>query len=819
MRLLYLLVIFFIQINLYAKQDTVSLQLNWLHQFQFAGFYVAKEKGFYKEKGLYVNLLEFDKSDVIKKITQREVDFGVGKSSLIVKNNTNPNIAMIMPIFQSSPSVLITTNPSIQKIKDFRNKKIMITNDEMSAISINSMLVTAGLTHGDYQVVPHAFNTQDLIDKKVDAMACYTSNEPYIFTKKNVYFKVFNPCKYGLNFYGDILFTSKEFIKENPSLVKNFYYASKEGWLYALSHIEETAQLIYEKYNSQNKSLEHLIFEGRELKKLAFDNENKFGTFNSQKIDKIVEIYKLFNLIPQNYKLDNLVDPLGIAKTHVHIGVLANRGKEISSKQWSQIAEFLTKTIPGYFFHIITLSFKDIDKAIADEKIDFILTNTMNYMQLKHKYQISSIATLENLNYKNKKPVKYFGSVIFTRAERDDINSIKDIKGKKFAAVNENSFGGWVMAKKEMKNHNIVLDKNAVIFSQNQDAVVYDVLNKKVDVGSVRTNILELMELEKKIDIKDFKIISEKKYEDFPYLVSTDLYPEWPFAKLKHTSEVLSLEVLKTLISISNKSIEAEEATIYGWTIPLQYTKVDNLLKELELPPYDNVDVNLKHIFNKYQSVIFVIICILIILLAVLIHVSIKNRFLKEFGKKLEIKVRKRTKELHQFNRKLKLLANTDELTGIDNRRNFYKKMTQYIKISKRNNTPLFYLSLDLDFFKKVNDTYGHLTGDEVLKHFTNTINENLRESDLFGRVGGEEFGLCLQNTTLKGSKIIAEKIRTMVEKNPFVDKHNKEILITVSIGLAQYKKEYEINDLIKVADCALYEAKENGRNQIVIYT
>ena len=100
------------------------------------------------------------------------------------------------------------------------------------------------------------------------------------------------------------------------------------------------------------------------------------------------------------------------------------------------------------------------------------------------------------------------------------------------------------------------------------------------------------------------------------------------------------------------------------------------------------------------------------------------------------------------------------------------------------------------------------MTGDEVLKHFTNTINENLRESDLFGRVGGEEFGLCLQNTTLKGSKIIAEKIRTMVEKNPFVDKHNKEILITVSIGLAQYKKEYEINDLIKVADCALYEAK-----------
>lgn len=818
MRLFSLFIIFLLQINLSAKQDTISLQLSWLHQFQFAGFYIAKEKGFYKEKGLHVKLLEFDKNDIPQKVLQREVDFGVGRSSLIVKNNTNSNIAMIMPIFQSSPSILITTDPTIQKIKDFKNKKIMITNSEINSFTINAMLSTAGLINEDYKVVPHSFKLQDLIDKKTDAMACYISNEPYILTQKNKYFKVFNPSQHGLDFYGDILFTTQELLKEKPILVQNFYDASREGWLYALNHIEETAQLIYEKYNSQNKSLEHLIFEGKELKKMAFDKDGNFGKFNSQKIDKIVEIYKLFNLIPQNYKLNHLVDPLGFTKTHVHIGVLANRGKEISSQQWEMIAEFLTKSIPGYFFHITTLAFKDVDPAIVNKKIDFILTNTMKYMQLKHKYQISSIATLENLNYENKKRLKYFGSVIFTRADRNDINAIKDIKDIKFEAVSKDSFGGWVMAKKEMMDNGIELDKRRVIFSQNHDAVVYDVLNKKVDVGTVRTNILELMELENKIDLKDFKIISEKKYEDFPYLVSTELYPEWPFAKLKHTSEELSLEVLKALISISNKSTEAEEATIYGWTIPLQYTKVDNLLKELKLPPYDDIDVSFKDIYNKYQSVIFIIICILIVFLAFLIHIIIKNRFLKEFGKKLEVKVRARTNELHQINKKLKLLANTDELTGIDNRRNFYKKVTQYIKIAKRNSTPLFYLSLDLDFFKKINDTYGHLVGDKVLKYFTKTIKNQLRESDLFGRVGGEEFGICLQNTSLKGSKIMVEKIRIKLEKNPFVDKEGNKIFITVSIGLAQYKSEYELNDLIKASDYVLYKAKNNGRNQVVIY-
>jgi diguanylate cyclase (GGDEF)-like protein len=189
---------------------------------------------------------------------------------------------------------------------------------------------------------------------------------------------------------------------------------------------------------------------------------------------------------------------------------------------------------------------------------------------------------------------------------------------------------------------------------------------------------------------------------------------------------------------------------------------------------------------------------------------------LKNFNKLLEEKVNERTQELHKINKKLKLLANTDELTSIDNRRHFFHKINEYIKLAKRNLTPLTYLSLDIDHFKRVNDTYGHQVGDEILKLFTTSVKNSLREIDLFGRVGGEEFAVCLQNTPIEGAKIIAEKIRKNVQKNFYMHK-GEEIHITVSIGMAQYDFTCKLNQLMKKADDAMYAAKKNGRNRIEI--
>jgi diguanylate cyclase (GGDEF)-like protein len=121
---------------------------------------------------------------------------------------------------------------------------------------------------------------------------------------------------------------------------------------------------------------------------------------------------------------------------------------------------------------------------------------------------------------------------------------------------------------------------------------------------------------------------------------------------------------------------------------------------------------------------------------------------------------------------------------------------------------------IDIDFFKKVNDTYGHNVGDEILKEFSSTIKNELRTTDIFARWGGEEFIILFINTNINQAKIVSEKIRMVIEKNQFI----KNINITCSIGLSQYQnsKKETINSFIQKADDALYKAKQTGRNQVI---
>ena len=144
------------------------------------------------------------------------------------------------------------------------------------------------------------------------------------------------------------------------------------------------------------------------------------------------------------------------------------------------------------------------------------------------------------------------------------------------------------------------------------------------------------------------------------------------------------------------------------------------------------------------------------------------------------------------------------------------KLSERYFSIAKRNETPLSLLSLDIDWFKDVNDTYGHDVGDEVLKLFTRTIETTLRESDVFGRLGGEEFSILLQNTNSQHALYLAEKIRMTIEKTPYVDKNGTLIKFTVSIGVTTMNEESNtLVGLLKNADKALYMAKEKGRNRV----
>ncbi len=160
--------------------------------------------------------------------------------------------------------------------------------------------------------------------------------------------------------------------------------------------------------------------------------------------------------------------------------------------------------------------------------------------------------------------------------------------------------------------------------------------------------------------------------------------------------------------------------------------------------------------------------------------------------------------------------ATLDALTNLNNRRQFEVRLKQEIAITKRQKNPLCAMMIDIDFFKKVNDTYGHASGDAVLRTVASIIKEHLRESDIPSRYGGEEFAVLLPYTHIEEAKIVGERLRKAVETTPIpIDKKN--INVTISMGLAEFSPQETGEDLFKRADSALYEAKEGGRNRVCV--
>ncbi len=184
-----------------------------------------------------------------------------------------------------------------------------------------------------------------------------------------------------------------------------------------------------------------------------------------------------------------------------------------------------------------------------------------------------------------------------------------------------------------------------------------------------------------------------------------------------------------------------------------------------------------------------------------------KNKELIELNNSLEEKIELRTREL-------RILASTDPLTGINNRREFFKLANELFAISKEND--LFAVMIDIDNFKLLNDTYGHSIGDEVLILLTKTIKDLLKENEIFGRLGGEEFAIVYKLDSNKDSYEKINSIRQIVENLHF-ENGKSQIKFTISVGISQKTKEDTLVDSILArADKALYEAKGSGRNKVI---
>ncbi len=162
---------------------------------------------------------------------------------------------------------------------------------------------------------------------------------------------------------------------------------------------------------------------------------------------------------------------------------------------------------------------------------------------------------------------------------------------------------------------------------------------------------------------------------------------------------------------------------------------------------------------------------------------------------------------------KLVEFAERDPLINIYNRRKFYNSMEDEIERAKRYKRPLSLIMFDIDYFKKVNDMHGHNVGDRVLIMIADIVAANIRRIDVFGRLGGEEFGILVSDTAIEGSKALAEKVKGKIESHNF-DVAGK---VTISIGVTEYKDDDTSDSFLKRVDDALYMAKDKGRNRVEV--
>jgi diguanylate cyclase (GGDEF)-like protein/PAS domain S-box-containing protein len=626
-----------LSVQAHAKRLTkVTIELKWFHQFQFAGIYAAIEKGFYAKKGLQVEILERNKhTNPIEDVLKGKAQFGIADSTLIKARLQGKPVIVLATIFQHSPLILITKqDDKITTPIGLKDKKIMYQADVDDA-QIIGMLNEFGMTKKDIKPINHTFKDDALFTDDIDAMSAYIGNQPFYFRKKGRKINIINPANYGIDFYGDMLFTSEKFFNKNRKTALAFRQATIEGWQYALDNPKKVIEWLITKYKSK-KSKQALLFEAQVINRMISPDLITLGHYNKQRIDRIASIYKKQGGISKEANLE------------------------------------------GLYYNDDIFEISDYADIIIFTAILIILI----------------ILTLLLFNKKLKQRVAQKTNELLT--------ATKDIK-RYFDIINK------------------------YIITTRQDTKGY--------ITEVSEAYARLSGFSKQ------ELIGQKK----TYFYHPDFPP----------------------ITIQKIRVAIESAKIWHGEVIFRNKKGGKYYLDTTITPV----LTKNNTIRGFTTV----------------HIDITDK------------------------KRIEALSNTDSLTGLANRHKLNEDLEYETKRSKRYQHPMSVIILDIDHFKSINDNHGHLIGDKTLAEIAKCIKENIRESDISGRWGGEEFLILCPNTSLEQAEFVAEKIRIAIDTHSFEDvKH-----ITSSFGIAEYVINEPVEHLIDRADKALYEAKRKGRNRV----
>ncbi|WP_083944838.1 EAL domain-containing protein [Thiomicrospira microaerophila] len=598
------------------------------------------------------------------------------------------------------------------------------------------------------------------------------------------------------------------------------------------------------------------------------------------------------------------------------LGILSFRPEEQMHQQWQPLVDYLQQKA-GVPIQLEVYNFEALEQAVAQNHLDLIITNSAHYVRIRARNPLTGpLATL--IRQESEAQLSHFGGVMFVRADAPEPAHLADVASLTMAAVSQGSFGGYQMQVKELFDAGLGVPSDRQLFTTGMphDAVVQAVIRGEADVGFVRTGVLEDMLREGRLQPGLVKPILLQTLDDFPYAVSTRLYPEWPVVMMPHVSEEISRRIMIGLFSLQADSEAARKAGIHGFTRPADYQPVENLLRSLRIAPFDAApDFTLMDMWQRHAAWIVSFAALLVLfLVGVILHIRAirKNEASLELaasvfsharegivitdtqGKILQVndafsritgynreevlgqnprilKSGKQSKEFYQalwlsleakghwygelwnrrkngemyvqmttmsavFNKsgeithyvalqsditslkeheqRLEHIAHYDVLTSLPNRVLLADRLGQAMMLADREGEYLAVLFLDLDGFKAINDQHGHEVGDQLLIELAKRMKSQLRKSDTLARIGGDEFVILLNSlkTVSSAHSLLHGLLHAAAQPVVINARHLK---VSASIGVTFYPSDQvEAEQLIRHADLAMYQAKQQGKNR-----
>lgn len=734
----------------------INLTLKRKNPFEYAGFIIAQKMGFYAKNGLKVHINFVDKNeDLTALLHTNETQFSVLSSSSLISASKGAKIVYLLSLFQSSPLHIITDKKSgIKNIDDLKNKKIMLSNDKLLDMGFLSMMSSHGLTNLFKPVIGN-FSVNNLTNFDIHALV---SDEFFIkdrLKKLGISAIKLDLKHKNIEFYSELLATNKEFLKTNPDIVEAFMYATINGFKYTYKHLETSVEIIHEDLN-QKIDKKALLVEAKNLQKISFDENDKFGTITKKRFQRLIEAYEFLGFINSDINIDNIWHQRELKNfylTREEKEYLKDKHtiKVCSEPNWFPYS-FADKNgkssgISAKYIELIKNSLHvDIDNIISKDWND-----TLNKFKNYECDIISSIVPTKNRLKFAKFTTPYIKSklVAVTKEITPNISDLKKLKNKKIGVIKEGAF--IEVAKKRFPNLDIVIIENTA-----------DGINK-INNGEIHALIDTLLYAHHYI--KKHSLVSLK--------IAGIVDDNWGVAMGIHKENKILLDIFEKSIKDINQTTKQK--------IQNEWISIDiaNVVEE------------------KYIKYLFIMVgCIFIIWLIWSYKVKRRNRLLNKYQK-----------EIISKNKELEILATTDKLTGLINRLGLDDIINKLIE--NKNNFGV--IMVDVDFFKNVNDKYGHQVGDEVLVKIASILKYFVRNSDYVGRWGGEEFLVVCLDIRKDSLVRLAEKLKKSIKEYEMI----KGEIITCSFGVTKKRNKDTLELILKRADNALYISKNSGRNKV----